>query len=162
TGPGAARRRREFGVRRAHHHPSALEIDFGELEMKISDARLAMIGAQSARWPAADTNAAWRDLHFAITAIREAVRMADIQISEKEADADLSAGGRLRAIGGIGLGVISHLQNLGEVATAENSVQRMIDQYQRGAQMPAAATDPLDIAIGGEIRAWLAGQKDSL
>ena len=128
--------------------------------MKISDAELGMIGAQQVRWPSADTNIAWRHLHEAVTAIREEVRGADLAIAEKEADRDLSDVGRLKVIGAIGIAFIGTLKRLPEIGRAEASAHRMVEHFAKGASMPGAPTEMVDVMLAQEIRAHIASQRE--
>lgn len=77
----------------------------------------------------ADVNVTWRHLHEAVTAIRQTVREADLAISKEEANNDLSAFGKIRAMGNAGLGMIAYLQSLSELRQAEASVARMIEHF---------------------------------
>ena len=127
--------------------------------MKISDTEIGMICAFDARWPSVDTNVAWRHLHDAVTAIRQTVRDADLQISSEEENGDLSTMGKIRAMGNVGLALIAVLQNLPELTRAEASVTRMVEHFAKGSTMPIAPTEVADVLMAQELRAHVAKQK---
>lgn len=77
---------------------------------EFTETELALIGAQSVRWPAADTSVQWEALHKVITTVRQAARNADTEITAVEGDPELSLQGKKRRSAEIAVKAINSLE----------------------------------------------------
>lgn len=128
---------------------------------KISEARLNMIGAQSARWPSTDVNH-WNRLRAAVVAARDVAREADAKIGEVEANRDLSEVGKLRRIGEIGRAAINDLDSLAEMTQAEQAAARWLEALNGRKVSVAAPTDSHAAGLQAEIRAMLRARENPI
>jgi hypothetical protein len=127
---------------------------------KISDVMLGMIGALSARWPAADTGDVWAKLHEAIADCRQWVRNVDVELSTIEADRNLSELGRFRKGAEYAVTVIGLLNNSSDVAKAEEAVEKQFAEIAKGSKLPVAPESVAEVALAAEIRAHVARQQE--
>lgn len=127
---------------------------------KLSESRIALIGAQSARWPNHTTGRQWQALWSVIDEAREIVRKADAQIAAVEADGDLAPAGKLRRMAGIAMDAITGLDNLDELRTAEQRVASWVETLDGRREAIGRPSDAFDIALQTEIRAFLRNKGD--
>ena len=92
----------------------------------FTETELALIGAQSVRWPAADTSVQWQALHKVITTARQARRNADTEITAVEGDPELSLQGKKRRSAEIAMKAIDSLETGKQLPQAEEAVGRIL------------------------------------
>jgi hypothetical protein len=121
---------------------------------KIHESRLMMIGAQSARWPDDASDHYWKVLRESIDTIRSAVRDADHEIADAEADQDLSDAGRMKRIGSIAMVAIQRLQNKPVFTAARVVVKVFVEEEDKDRPdvRSLKPTTPFEIALDSEIR----------
>jgi hypothetical protein len=92
----------------------------------FTETELALIGAQSVRWPAADTSVQWQALHKVITTARQAARNADTEITAVEGDPELSLQGKKRRSAEIAMKAMNSLETGTHLPHAEQAVGRVL------------------------------------
>jgi len=125
----------------------------------LSSTRIAMIGAQSLRWPSTQTMQ-WDALRKVVTTAREIVTRADADIDTAERDADLSATGRLKRIGDIAMKAIDRLENGTELPNAEKAVNRFVESVEERRGALPSVPDDLSTALQlAEVRSMMMKQE---
>ena len=130
--------------------------------MTISNSRLALIGAQSTKWPALDT-LQWEKLRETIDAIRNIVRVADADITAVEQNADLSDAGRLRRMSERALKAIDQLETLPVLAEAKRYVEQFLTRLdEKRGDIPKPPSGVWEVSLQAEIRFHMAAKPDPL
>ena len=65
---------------------------------KLSELEIAVIGAQSLRWPPPDTSLQWQALHEVVGTAKHIARQADDDIAAAESNSNLSLEGKRRKV----------------------------------------------------------------
>lgn len=130
---------------------------------KFSEARLGLIAAPSARWPAADSAILWRIGHEAVAALVDRARKADVAIAAVEGNSDLSDVGRLKAIGDIALQAVNALDDLPELGRLRAQAERDVRAFeQKIGQAAEAPTDAAEALLHQEIRNHIRSQAEPI
>ena len=128
----------------------------------ITETRLAMIGAYSARWPTDETSE-WRALRAVVTDARRMVRETNDELESYEKNPDISAIGKLKVRSSTSLGAIKKLQELPSLRLAEREVGAALAGLDGArAEKLKPSNDPADVLREGEIRSYIREQKDPM
>lgn len=128
----------------------------------ITEARLAMLGAYSARWPTDETSE-WKALRAVVADARRIVRETNEELEGYDKNPDISAIGKLKFRSSASLGAIKKLQELSSLRLAEREVGAAVAALDGArAEQLKPSNDPADVLREGEIRSYIRSQKDPM